>query len=129
MGKSKLQICVRYIKIIIFIYWAILFHRIDTWPLFSSYLSESCAEENTENGEIIRNFANSSLMKFEEFENNSNVKSDNQHILELLQTLVELQKKSTKLESAIKLQGREIKMDILPDGYDKRMAPPRTNCE
>ena len=129
MGKSKLQICVRYIKIIIFIYWAILFHRIDTWPFFSSYLSESCAEENTENGEIIRNFANSSLMKFEEFENNSNVKSDNQHILELLQTLVELQKKSTKLESAIKLQGREIKMDILPDGYDKRMAPPRTNCE
>ena len=94
---------------------------------FSRYLSESCAEENTDHDEGKRNFANSSLMNFEEFENDSNVKSDNQRILELLQILVELQKKSTKLESAIKLQGREIKMDILPDGYDKRMAPPRTN--
>ena len=92
-------------------------------------MSKSCAEENTEHDETKRNFANSSLISFEEFENNSNEKSDNQHILELLQTLVELQKKSTKLESAIKLQGREIKMDILPDGYDKRMAPPRTNGE
>ena len=60
-------------------------------------------------------------------ENTKNKNTELEQISQLLSTLIELQTKSTKLESAIKQQGREIKMDILPDGYDKRTAPPRIN--
>ena len=79
-----------------------------------------------------RSLKNSSTVSLDEFKNNFNNSSENsisenQHIFGLLNRLIELQKKSTLLETAIKQQGREIKMDILPDGYDKRMAPPRLN--
>ena len=70
----------------------------------------------------------SSTVNQDAFENNfSKNSSENHHIYGLLNKLIDLQKKSTLLETAIKQQGREIKMDILPDGYDKRMAPPRVN--
>ena len=48
-------------------------------------------------------------------------------ISNLLKRMIELQIESTTLETAIRLQGREIKMDIFPEGYDKRAAPPRVN--
>ena len=60
-------------------------------------------------------------------ENNKHNKNELEQISKLLNSLIELQTKSTKLETAIKQQGREIKMNIFPDGYDKRTAPPRVN--
>ena len=48
-------------------------------------------------------------------------------ISNLLKRMIELQIESTTLETAIRQQGREIKMDIFPEGYDKRAAPPRVN--
>ena len=48
-------------------------------------------------------------------------------ISNLLKRMIELQIESTKLETAIRQQGREIKMDIFPEEYDKRAAPPRVN--
>ena len=54
-------------------------------------------------------------------------KTEMQRMSELLQTLIELETKSAIIESAIRQQGREIKLDIFPDGYDKRTAPPRIN--
>ena len=93
-----------------------------------SYLSISAANEAINNHGSQRALVNSSAITSKEhgnyLQNISNDVSENLHIAELLNTLIELQKKSTKLESAIKQQGREIKIDILPDGYDKRMAPP-----
>ena len=54
-------------------------------------------------------------------------KTEMQRMSELLQTLIELETKSAIIESAIRQQGREIKLDIFPDEYDKRTAPPRIN--
>ena len=54
-------------------------------------------------------------------------KGEMEKISELLHALIELQTKSAKIETAIRQQGREIKLDIFPDGYDKRTAPPRIN--
>ena len=48
-------------------------------------------------------------------------------ISNLLKRMIELQIESTTLETAIRQQGREIKMDIFPEGYDKRAAPPRVS--
>ena len=46
---------------------------------------------------------------------------------QLLQNLVSLQTQSMEIEKAIRRQGREIKLDIFPEEYDKRSAPPRMN--
>ena len=96
-----------------------------------SYLSISAANQTIKSHASQRELVNSSAINSEEHgnypQNVSNKVSENLSIQELLNTLIELQKKSTKLESAIKQQGREIKIDILPDGYDKRMAPPSSN--
>ena len=93
-----------------------------------SFLAISVADESTNNHSSQNYFVNSSAITSKQHDNYSqnisNDVSENLRIAELLNTLIELQKKSTKLESAIKQQGREIKIDILPDGYDKRMAPP-----
>ena len=48
-------------------------------------------------------------------------------ISNLLKRMIELQIESTTLETAIRQQGREIKMDIFPEEYDKRSSPPRVN--
>ena len=61
---------------------------------------------------------------------NSEVEYQNKNkdeISNLLKRMIELQIESTTLETAIRQQGREIKMDIFPEGYDKRAAPPRVN--
>ena len=50
-----------------------------------------------------------------------------ENISELLRSIVEAQTRSEKIEKAIRQQGREIKLDIFPEGYDKRTAPPRIN--
>ena len=96
-----------------------------------SYLAISVADESTNNHSSQNHFVNSSAITSKQQDNYSQIisndVSENLRIAELLNTLIELQKKSTKLESAIKQQGREIKIDILPDGYDKRMAPPPIN--
>ena len=58
---------------------------------------------------------------------NAHQNENKDEISNLLKRMIELQIESTTLETAIRQQGREIKMDIFPEGYDKRAAPPRAN--
>ena len=60
-------------------------------------------------------------------QNNTKDLTEMEKISELLRSIVEVQTRSAKIEKAIRQQGREIKLDIFPQGYDKRTAPPRIN--